>query len=215
MEAVNLASRIAAVAAAQEHLRRPRLPARGCAAVLTELAKWRPPLVTIRLSPCCRCENMSVYPDKYYFAMNVLRSIITSLFPGHWFVVIARNSIFITFSAKPSDIKKSGQACVRYSFIGAVRKASGKVPSRQLTLKRLRAATPVGGRVRACLTDIFSALQDESRSPFSQHISQKCFKTEIELATRARPENLTGNIFLSPEALPHLYLATREGIAER
>ena len=44
-------------------------------------------------------------------------------------------------------------------------------------------------------------------------IQPKLLQTEIAMATRRRPENLTGYDFYR-RALPQFYLSTREGIAE-
>ena len=62
------------------------------------------------------------------------------------------------------------------------------------------------------LTDIF-ALQDEVTIAVVSAIQPKLLQTEIEMATRRRPDNLTAYDFYL-RAMPQYYLATREGLAE-
>jgi adenylate cyclase len=62
------------------------------------------------------------------------------------------------------------------------------------------------------LTDVF-ALQDEVTVAVVSVIQPKLLQTEIALATRRRPENLTAYDYYL-RALPHFYLTTREAIAE-
>jgi adenylate cyclase len=62
------------------------------------------------------------------------------------------------------------------------------------------------------LTDVF-ALQDEVTLAVVSAIEPKMLQTEIELATRRRPENLTAYDFYL-RATQQYYVATREGLAE-
>ena len=62
------------------------------------------------------------------------------------------------------------------------------------------------------LTDVF-ALQDEVTVAVVSAIQPKLLQTEIEMATRRRPENLTAYDYYL-RAMPQVYLATREGVAE-
>jgi adenylate cyclase len=62
------------------------------------------------------------------------------------------------------------------------------------------------------LTDIF-ALQDEVTVAVISAIGPKLLQTEIERATRRRPENLTAYDFYL-RAVQQYYLTTREGLAE-
>jgi adenylate cyclase len=62
------------------------------------------------------------------------------------------------------------------------------------------------------LTDVF-ALQDEVTVAVVSAIQPKLLQTEIALATRRRPENLTAYDFYL-RAMPQYYLSTREGSAE-
>jgi adenylate cyclase len=62
------------------------------------------------------------------------------------------------------------------------------------------------------LTDVF-ALQDEVTVAVVSAIQPKLLQTEIALATRRRPENLTAYDFFL-RAMQHYYLANREGMAE-
>jgi adenylate cyclase len=62
------------------------------------------------------------------------------------------------------------------------------------------------------LTDVF-ALQDEVTIAVVSAIQPKMLQTEIEMATRRRPENLTAYDFYL-RAVQQSYLGTREGFAE-
>jgi adenylate cyclase len=62
------------------------------------------------------------------------------------------------------------------------------------------------------LTDVF-ALQDEVTVAVVSAIQPKLLQTEIALATRRRPENLTAYDYYL-RALPQFYLGTREGLVE-
>jgi adenylate cyclase len=62
------------------------------------------------------------------------------------------------------------------------------------------------------LTDVFT-LQDEVTVAVVSAIEPKLLQTEIALATRRRPENLTAYDFYL-RAMSQWYLATREGLAE-
>jgi adenylate cyclase len=62
------------------------------------------------------------------------------------------------------------------------------------------------------LTDVF-ALQDEVTVAVVSAIQPKLLQTEIGMAARRRPENLTAYDFYL-RALPQFYLSTREGLAE-
>jgi adenylate cyclase len=62
------------------------------------------------------------------------------------------------------------------------------------------------------LTDIF-ALQDEVTVAVVSAIQPKLLQTEIAMATRRRPENLTAYDFYL-RAMQQFYLTTREGVAE-
>jgi adenylate cyclase len=62
------------------------------------------------------------------------------------------------------------------------------------------------------LTDVF-ALQDEVTIAVVSAIEPKILQTEIEMATRRRPENLTAYDFYL-RATQQQYLTTREGLAE-
>src|SRR5262245_39814566 len=62
------------------------------------------------------------------------------------------------------------------------------------------------------LIDVF-ALQDEVTVAVVSAIQPKLLQTEIAMAARRRPENLTAYDFFL-RAMPQFYLATREGLAE-
>jgi adenylate cyclase len=135
-------------------------------------------------------ENMSGDPEQEYFADGMVEEIITALSRFKWLFVIARNSSF-TFKGKAVDIKEIGRRLgVRYVLEGSVRKALGKV---RITGQLIDAVTGThiwADRFERDLTDIF-ALQDEVTVAVVSAIQPKLVQTEIAMATRRRPENLT------------------------
>ena len=83
---------------------------------------------------------------------------------------------------------------MRYVLEGAVRKASGKV---RITGQLIDAVTGLhiwADRFDRDLTDIF-ALQDEVTVAVVSAIEPKLLQTEIAMAARRRPENLTAYDF--------------------
>jgi adenylate cyclase len=157
-------------------------------------------------------ENMSVDPEQEYFADGMVDEIITALSRFKWLFVIARNSSF-TFKGKAVDVKEVGRRLgVRYVLEGAVRKASGKV---RITGQLIDAVTGVhiwADRFERDLTDVF-ALQDEVTVAVVSAVEPKLRQTEIAMAARRRPENLTAyDLYL--RAMQQFYLTTREAVAE-
>jgi adenylate cyclase len=142
----------------------------------------------------------------------MVEEIITALSRFKWLFVIARNSSF-TFKGKAVDVKEVGRKLgVRYILEGSVRNAAGKV---RITGQLIDAATGThiwADRFERDLTDVF-ALQDEVTVAVVSAIQPKLLQTEIEMATRRRPENLTAYDFYL-RALSQSYLTTREGVAE-
>ena len=157
-------------------------------------------------------ENMSDDPKQEYFADGMVEEIITALSRFKWLFVIARNSSF-TFKGKTVDIKEVGRRLgVRYVLEGSVRKAAGKV---RVTGQLIDAVTGThiwADRFERVLTDVF-ALQDEVTVAVVSAIQPRLLRTEIALAARRGPENLTAYDFYL-RALPQYYLSTREGLAE-
>jgi adenylate cyclase len=157
-------------------------------------------------------QNMSGDPEQEYFADGMVEEIITALSRFKWLFVIARNSSF-TFKGKAVDIKEVGRRLgVRYVLEGSVRKAAGRV---RITGQLIDAGTSAhiwADRFERDLTDVF-ALEDEVTVAVVSAIQPKLLQTEIALAARQRPENLTAYDFYL-RALPQFYLATREGLAE-
>ena len=155
---------------------------------------------------------MSGDPEQEYFADGMVEEIITALSRFKWLFVIARNSSF-TFKGKAVDIKEVGRRLgVRYVLEGSVRKAAGKVRITGQLIDAITGAHIWADRFERDLTDVF-ALQDEVTVAVVAAIEPKMLQTEIELATRRRPENLTAyDLYL--RAVPQYYLMTREGLAE-
>jgi adenylate cyclase len=157
-------------------------------------------------------ENMSGDPEQEYFADGMVEEIITALSRFKWLFVIARNSSF-TFKGKAVDIKEVGRRLgVRYVLEGSVRKAAGKVRISGQLIDAITGAHIWADRFERDLTDVF-ALQDEVTVAVVSAVQPKLLQTEIQLATRRRPENLTAYDFFL-RAMPQFYLPTREGVAE-
>ena len=157
-------------------------------------------------------QNMSGDPEQEYFADGMVEEIITALSRFKWLFVIARNSSF-TFKGQAVDMKEVGRKLgVRYVLEGSVRKASGKV---RITGQLIDAVTGThiwADRFERDLTDIF-ALQDEVTVAVVSAIQPKLLQTEIAMATRRRPENLTAyDCYL--RARQQFYSSTREAVAE-
>jgi adenylate cyclase len=157
-------------------------------------------------------QNMSGDPEQEYFADGIVEDIITALSRFKSLFVIARNSSF-TFKGRAVDIKEVGRRLgVRYVLEGSVRKASGKVRITGQLIDAVTGAHLWADRFERDLTDIF-ALQDEVTVAVVSAIQPKMLQTEIEMATRRRPENLTAYDFYL-RAMPHYYPMTRGGLAE-
>jgi adenylate cyclase len=156
--------------------------------------------------------NMSGDPEQEYFADGMVEEIITALSRFKSLFVIARNSSF-AFKGKAIDIKEVGRRLgVRYVLEGAVRKAAGKV---RITGQLIDAITGVhiwADRFERDLTDVF-ALQDEVTVAVVSAIQPKLLQTEIAIAARRRPENLTAYDFYL-RAMQQYYLSSREGLVE-
>jgi adenylate cyclase len=157
-------------------------------------------------------ENMSDDPDQEYFADGMVEEITTALSRFKWLFVIDRSSSF-TFKGRAVDIKEIGRKLgVRYVLEGSVRKASGKVRIAGQLIDAVTGAHIWADRFERDLTDIF-ALQDEVTVAIVSAIQPKLLQTEIALATRHRPGDLTAyDLYL--RAMQLSYSSTREGYAE-
>ncbi|MDA9488353.1 winged helix-turn-helix domain-containing tetratricopeptide repeat protein [Bradyrhizobium sp. CCBAU 11361] len=157
-------------------------------------------------------ENMSGDPEQEFFAEGMVEEIITALSRFKSLFVIARNSSF-TFKGRAVDIKEVGRRLgVRYVLGGAVRKASGKVRITGQLIDAVTGAHLWADRFERDLTDVFS-LQDEVTIAVVSAIQPKMLQTEIGMATRRRPENLTAYDFFL-RAMHQYHLTTRESLAE-
>jgi len=179
---------------------------------LTETLSAAPPLPDKPSIAVLPFENMSGDPEQEYFADGMVEEITTALSRFKWLFVIARNSSF-TFKGKAVDVKEVGRRLgVRYVLEGSVRKVAGKV---RITGQLIDAVTGThiwADRFERDLTDIF-ALQDEVTVAVISAIQPKLLQTEIAMATRRRPENLTAyDLFL--RAMQHYYPTTRDDGAE-
>jgi adenylate cyclase len=157
-------------------------------------------------------QNLSGEPEQEYFADGMVEEIITALSRFKSLFVIARNSSF-SYKGKSPDIRQVGRELgVRYVLEGSVRKASGRVRITGQLIDAVTGAHIWADRFERDLTDVF-ALQDEVTVAVVSAIQPKLLQTEMEMATRRRPENLTAYDYYL-RALPHNYLSTREGFAE-
>ena len=156
-------------------------------------------------------QNMSDDPEQEYFADGMVEEIITALSRFRSLFVIARNSSF-TFKGKAVDIKDVGRRLgVRYVLEGSVRKAAGKVRITGQLIDALTGAHIWADRFERDLTDVF-ALQDEVTIAVVTAIEPKLVQTEIAIAARRGPENLSAyDCYL--RAIPQYYPASREGNA--
>jgi adenylate cyclase len=155
---------------------------------------------------------MSGDPEQEYFADGMVEDIITALSRFKSLFVIARNSSF-TFKGRAVDIKEVGRRLgVRYVLGGSVRKASGKVRITGQLIDAVTGAHLWADRFERDLTDVF-ALQDEVTIAVISAIQPKMLQTEIEMATRRRPDNLTAYDFFL-RSMQQYYLTTRESLAE-
>jgi adenylate cyclase len=156
-------------------------------------------------------QNMSGDPEQEYFADGMVEEIITALSRFKSLFVIARNSSFM-FKGKAVDVKEVGRRLgVRYVLEGSVRKAAGKVRIIGQLIDAVTGAHIWGDRFERNLTDIF-ALQDEVTVAVVSAIQPKLLQTEIEMATRRRPNLTAYDHFL--RAMQQYYLTTDEGLAE-
>jgi adenylate cyclase len=184
----------------------------GAPSALTERLSAAPPLPDKPSIAVLPFENMSGDPEQEYFADGMVEEIITALSRFNWLFVIARNSSF-TFKGKAVDVKEVGRGLgVRYVLQGSVRKSAGKVRIAGQLIDAVTGAHIWADRFERDLTDVF-ALQDELTVAVVSAIQPKLLQTEIEMATRRPPENLTAyDLYL--RALQKSYLRTREGYAE-
>jgi TolB-like protein len=157
-------------------------------------------------------QNMSGDPEQEYFADGMVEEIITALSRFKWLFVIARNSSF-TFKGKAVDVKEVGRRLgVRYVLEGSVRKSAGKIRITGQLIDAVTGAHIWADTFERDLTDVFD-LQDEVTVAVVSAIQPKLLRTEIAIAARRRPENLTAYDFFL-RALQQSYLTTREGVAE-
>jgi adenylate cyclase len=101
---------------------------------------------------------------------------------------------------------------VRYVLEGSVRKAAGKVRITGQLIDAVTGAHIWADRFERDLTDVF-ALQDEVTVAVVSAVEPKLRQTEIAMAARQRPKNLSAYDFFL-RAIQQFYLTTREGDAE-
>jgi len=157
-------------------------------------------------------QNMSSDPEQEYFVDGIVDDITTALSRFRFLFVIARNSSFV-YKGRAVDIKQVGRDLgVRYVLEGSVHKAKGKVRITGQLIDALSGVHLWADRFEGDLSDIF-ALQDEMTLNVISAIQPKLLQTEIELAARRRPDNLSA-YDLCLRAAPHFYSFKREALAE-
>ncbi|SIO15478.1 adenylate cyclase [Bradyrhizobium erythrophlei] len=184
----------------------------GTFSAMTEGLSAVPPLPDKPSIAVLPFENMSGDPEQEYFADGMVEEIITALSRFKSLFVIARNSSF-TFKGRAVDIKEVGRRLgVRYVLEGSVRKASGKVRITGQLIDAVTGAHVWADRFERDLTDVF-ALQDDVTVAVVSAIEPRLLQTEIALAARRRPENLTAYDFYL-RAIQQYFSLTREGLGE-
>jgi TolB-like protein/Flp pilus assembly protein TadD len=157
-------------------------------------------------------ENMSDDREQEYFADGMVEEITTALSRFKSLFVIDRNSSF-TCKGRAVDVKEIGRKLgVRYVLEGSVRKASARVRIAAQLIDATTGAHLWANRFDRDLTDVF-ALQDEVAVAVVSAIQPKLLQTEIVMATRRRPENLSAYDFYL-QAIREFRSMTREGFAE-
>jgi adenylate cyclase len=157
-------------------------------------------------------QSMSGDPDQDYFVDGIVDDITTALSRFRFLFVIARNSSFV-YKGRAVDIRQIGRELgVSYVLEGSVQKAGGKVRISGQLIDAVSGVHLWADRFEGDLSDIF-ALQDEMTLNVISAIQPKLLQTEIELAVRRRPDNLS-TYYLCLRAAPHLYSLKREGLAE-
>jgi adenylate cyclase len=157
-------------------------------------------------------QNMSGDSEQEYFADGIVDEITTALSRFKSLFVIARNSSFV-YKGKAVDVRQVGRDLgVRYVLEGSVRKAAGKVRVTGQLVDALSGVQLWADRFEGDSSDIF-ALQDAVTVDVVSAIQPKVLQTEIELAARRRPDNLSA-YDLCLRAASCLYSMKRDGLAE-
>jgi adenylate cyclase len=184
----------------------------GASAALSNRLSVAPPLPDKPSIAVLPFQNLSGDPEQEYFADGMVEEIITALSRFKSLFVIARNSSFV-FKGKAVDVKEVGRRLgVRYVLEGSVRKALGKVRITGQLIDAVTGAHIWADRFERDLTDVF-VLQDEVTVAVVSAVQPKLLQTEIAMATRRRPDNLTAYDFFL-RAMPRFYSLTREGLVE-
>jgi adenylate cyclase len=157
-------------------------------------------------------QNLSCDPEQEYFADGMVEEIITALSRFKSLFVIARNSSF-AYRGKAVDIKQVGRELgVRYVLEGSVRKAAENVRITGQLIETTGGTHLWADRFEGKLTDIFG-LQDEVTEKVVAVIEPTLKLSEIKLAARRRPDNLSAyDLYL--RALPLFSSMTRRGLVD-
>src|SRR6201996_2642347 len=141
-------------------------------------------------------QNMSGDPEQEYFADGIAEDVLTALSKIPELLVIARNSSFV-FKGQARDIRDIGRILgVRHVLEGSVRRAGGKVRITGQLIDAVTGAHIWAERFERDQTDVF-ALQDEVTVAVVSAVEPKLRRTEIAMAARQRPKNLTAyDLFL-------------------
>lgn len=134
-------------------------------------------------------DNLSGDQEQDYFADGVTEDIITGLSRVPWLFVIARNSSF-SYKGLAVDIRQVGRELgVRYVLEGSVRRAGQRLRVTGQLIEAESGAHLWADRFDGVVEDVFD-LQDRITGAVVGAIAPVVRMTEIERATRKRPENL-------------------------
>ncbi len=147
-------------------------------------------------------QNMSGDPEQEYFVDGMVEDIITGLSRIKWLFVIARNSSFV-YKGKAVDIRQVGRELgVRYVLEGGMRKAGGRLRISAQLIEAETGAHIWADRFDGALEDVFD-MQDQITDKVVGIVEPSLQRSEIERATRKRPENLDAEDLVW-RVLPHL-----------
>lgn len=134
--------------------------------------------------------NLSGDPEQEYFSDGITEDIITALSRLHWFLIIARNTVF-AYKGRALDERKVGNELgVRYILEGSVRRGMDRVRV-GAQLVDTDSGTNLWAQSYDCkLTDIF-AVQDEITAAVASAIEPRLVAAEAIRAQRRSSDNLS------------------------
>jgi TolB-like protein/Tfp pilus assembly protein PilF len=145
--------------------------------------------------------NLSGDPEQEYFSDGITEDIITALSRLRWFLVIARNSMFV-YKGRALDAKQIGRELgVRYILEGSVRKSGNRIRVTAQLVDAVSGTSHWAQNYDRELTDIFE-LQDDITQSVTAAIEPKLVAAEAVRSQNRSPEDL-GAWDLVMRALAH------------